>query len=212
MANIKYSDLISEVLPILSADPSDPVTEHAIKRAVIILCNESRIWKHIPDAIDMVAGENAYDLEPPTGAEVACVTALSLEGVSLDAVSSDWLDKAMPDWHTAQSYPTCWTQTDTSQVILAKVPSANISGAIQTTLALQPTSSATGFPKWIATRHIHTIADGALGYLLMMPQKGWTDFALGSARNQAFKDGISEARLASVSGLSRARTRTTSQH
>ena len=31
MANIKYSELLDEVLPYLAADPSDPVTENAIK-------------------------------------------------------------------------------------------------------------------------------------------------------------------------------------
>lgn len=212
MANSKYSDLIDDVLPSLAADPSDPVTEHAIKRACIEFCNGSWIWKHLPDAIDVVAGEAFYDLEAPQGTDISAVMDVAHNNVPLTAKSVAWLDAQLPGWRTTRAAPKYYTQVDTEQVIVAAVPDAGISGGLTMTLALQPSQSATGLPKWIFNQYLYVLADGAMSKLMLMPGKPWTDLANGQDRRTRFEQGIANARTSALAALGRAAQRSTSQH
>lgn len=212
MANIKYSDLLDDVLPSLAADPSDPVTEHAIKRAVIEFCAGSWIWKHLPDPIDVTAGGAAYDLEPLSGSDVAMVMSVALDGYPLGPKSTDWLDANTNGWRTTTSTPKHFTQVDTEQLILAPVPAATQAGGLTVTLALQPSQNSTGFPKWIANQHLYALADGAISRLMLMPGKPWTDLANGQDHRQRFDAAMANARAIAVGGLGRAPTRTAPQH
>jgi len=212
LANIKYSELLDEVLPYLAADPSDPVTENAIKRTVIEFCAGSWIWRHLPDPLDVVAGESAYDLEPPPGADVASVIAAELDGVPLAAKDVAWLNKEIPRWRTVAARPKYFTQVDTEQVILAALPDANITAGMTLTLALQPSQSATSFPKWIFNQYLYVLAEGALAKLMMMPNKPWTDIQNGADRRTKFEAGIANARASAVSALGSAPQRVTAQH
>jgi len=212
VANTKYSDLLDDVLPSLAADPSDPVTEYAIKRACIEFCSGSWIWKHLPDPIDVVAGENAYDLESPAGSDISAVMAAEHNVVPLDPKNVEWLNREIPGWRTTRRTPKYFTQVDTEQVILAGVPDANIASGLTLTLALQPSQSSTGLPKWIATQYLYDLADGAISRLMLMPNKPWTDLQNGADRRAKFDAAIANARANAVSALGRAPTRTASQH
>lgn len=212
MANIKYSDLLDEVLPNLAADPSDPVTENAIKRSVIEFCSGSWIWKYLPDPVDVIAGENAYDLELPSGADVTTVLSAEIDGVPLKPRDVPWLNKEIPNWRTTQAHPKYFTQVDTEQVILAALPCANIREGLTLTLALQPSQTSNGFPKWIFSQYIYILADGAISKLMMMPGKPWTDIPNGTERRARFDAGVANARASAVSALGSAPLRTASQH
>lgn len=212
MANIKYSDLLDDVLPNLSADPSDPVTEYAIKRAVIDFCAGSWVWKHLPDNLDVTAGEATYDLEPLPATDIAAVMAAEHNTVPLDPKGLDWLNREIPGWRTTRHTPKYFTQVDTEQIILAAVPEATIAGGLSLTLALQPAQNSTGFPKWIANQYLYALADGAIARLMLMPNKPWTDVVNGQDRRTKFDNAIANARANAVSALGRAATRTASQH
>lgn len=208
----KYSELLNDVLPSLSADPSDPVTEYAIKRACIEFCAGSWIWQYLPDPIDVEAGEAYYDLEPETGADVSAVMDVAHNAVPLDAKSVAWLDAQLPGWRTNPSVPKYYTQVDSEQIILAAVPDANITGGLTMTLALEPSQSAVGLPKWIFNQYIYTLAEGAIAKLMMMPNKPWTDLQNGAMHESNFRAAIANARALSTAALGRAAHRATSQH
>lgn len=212
MASIKYSDLLKEVLPSLSADPSDPVTEAAIKRAVIELCARSWIWKMLCDPADVTAGESVYDLEPEPGASVAAVVSVEIGGVSLASADVSQLDTNRTGWRTTTGAPVAYTQTDSSQIILLPIPDATQREGMSITLALQPSLTSTGFPKWIAERYAESIAYGALSRLLLMPGKPWADGSYGQLAMELFDKAIWSARSSAVSSIGRASLRVTSQH
>lgn len=212
MANIKYSELLDEVLPYLAADPSDPVTENAIKRTVIEFCAGSWIWKHLPDPLDVVAGEATYDLEPLSGTDVTTVLAAELDGVPLAPKDVPWLNREIPRWRTVQARPKYFTQIDTEHVILAALPDANITAGLTLTLALQPSQAATSFPKWIFNQYLYVLAEGALAKLMMMPNKPWTDIKNGADRRTKFEAGMANARASAVSALGSAPQRVSAQH
>jgi hypothetical protein len=212
VANTKYSDLLDDVLPNLAADPSDPVTEYAIKRAVIDFCAGSWIWKHIPDPIDVTAGEATYDLEAPAATDITAVMSGALNNVPLTPKAIDWLDANLAGWRTNTATSRYFTQVDTEQMILAPVPESTNAQGLTLTLALQPSQNSTGFPKWIANQYLYVLADGAIARLMLMPGKPWTDLANGQDRRAKFEAGIANARANAVSALGRATQRTASQH
>lgn len=212
MANTKYSDLLDDVLPNLAADPSDPVTEYAIKRSVIDFCAGSWIWKHLPDALDVTAGESTYDLEPLPATDISVVMDGECNGVPLTNKALEWLNKEIPGWRSTRNTPKYFTQVDTEQVILAPVPDANLTAGLSLVLALQPSQNSTGFPKWIANQYLYALADGAIARLMLMPNKPWTDLANGQDRRTKFDAAIANARANAVAGLGRASQRTSSQH
>lgn len=212
MSTIKYSDLLPDVLTSLKADPSDPVTERAIKRAVIEFCGGSWVWQYIMDPIDLVAGEAFYDLEPPTGSGTSAVMNVECNGRPLENKSMEWLNKEHPGWRINRETPRWFTQVNPDQVILAKVPDVTVTNGLYITLAIEPDLSSNNFPKWIGTHHRYALVDGALSTLMLMPDKPWTDLKNGAARLDSFNAAMSNARAAAVAANSRAPLRTTSQH
>lgn len=212
MANIKYSDLIRDVLPFLASDPSDPFTETVIKRAAIEFCRESWVWKHVTEAEDVTVGEDTYDIDIPNGSAVAMVMDVGLNGVPLEAKQVDWLNINVPTWRTNASTPKYYTQTEPGQIMLAPTPSENTAGALVITVALQPARSATGFPEWISNKFPYAITDGALAKLMLVPGKPWTDLAGGADRRVLFDAAIANARAMAASGLGRAPIRSSTQH
>ncbi len=212
MANVKYSDLLTEVLPNLAADPSDPVTEHAIKRAVIKFCNDSWIWNYLADPISVSIGESTYDLEPPTGTDITTVISVAYDTVPMQNKPIDWLNSTIPAWRTTRLTPKYFTQVNTDQIILAPVPESTISNGLSIIVALQPSQTSTGFPKWIYSQYVYTLAQGAIAYLMLMPDKGWSNPKLGIAYMQSFESSIADARNDAVSSLGRSPTRSTPHH
>lgn len=212
MSTIKYSDLLPDVLPFLKADPSDPVTERAVKRAVIEFCAGSWIWQNLMDPIDLVAGESAYDLETPTGGDISVVMHVECNGLPLVNKSVEWLNKEQPFWRLDQETPKWFTQVTPDQVILAKVPDVTVAGGLYVTIAAEPARTSTSFPKWICNQYIYALVDGTLSTLMLMPDKPWTDLKNGAARLDSFNAAINNARASGIAALSRAPLRTTSQH
>lgn len=212
MANIKFIEAQNDVLALLSADPSEPVVEHAIKRAAIEFCAGSWVWKHLPDPLDVQAGEAVYDLETPSGAEVVVVIHAEYDALPLENKGIDWLDSNIKGWRTTQQPPRFFTQVDTDQIILAGVPDANITAGLVLTLALCPMQNATGIPAWLFNGYVDDLVSGAVARLATMQGKRWTDGGLAAYHDSKFKTAIAQARAAGVNALSRAPVRVTGHH
>lgn len=212
MANVKYSDLLPEVLPNLAADPSDPVTEHAIKRAVIQFCNDSWIWNYLADPMDVNIGEPTYDLEPLPGTDITTVISVAYDTVPMQNKPIDWLNSTIPAWRTTRLTPKYFTQVNTDQIILAPVPESTIPGGLSIILALQPDQRSSGFPKWIYSQYVYSIAQGAIAYLMLMPDKAWSNPQLGVAYMQKFESAIADARGDAAASLGRAPVRSSPFH
>jgi hypothetical protein len=212
MATTKYIDLLTEVLPVLAADPSDPVTEAAIKRAAIEFCNGSWVWLHMPDLLDVEAGETTYDIDVPAGADVTTVVDAALDGTPLQNKSLAWLNANVPRWRKEPGTPRYFTQINTEQLMLAQLPAQTQAQALALTLALQPDQRATGMPRWIVTQYLYVIASGAIANLMLMPGQDWTDMALGAIKKAEFAAGVNDARNDALSALGRAPVRSTPQH
>lgn len=212
MATIKYTDLLSEVLPHLTADPSEPAAVAALSNAVIEFCARSLVWRFYADAIDVTAGESTYQLEPPANADIATVLSCKYDGKNIDHKSTDDLDDLMPTWQTESSTVKWFTQVDTESVILAPLPDETISQGLLFVLALQPRRSSFSFPRWIASQYMEALAAGAIARLAGMNNKPWSDAETADRKRKEFDAAIASARGSGLKGLGRAVTRTSSYH
>lgn len=211
MSLIQYANLLPEVLPHLTGDPSEPLAINAIRNAVIEFCARSWVWRHFPDAQDVEAGEPSYRLEPPAGADVAMVLSCRYDGEPITQASSDSLDEKLPGWQTDSGCVKYFTQPDTESIVLAPIPDANIDAGLAMVLAVQPRRAATTFPRWIHAQYMEQIAAGAIAKLMNMPGKPWASPQ--AVHYQAkFDNGIASAKESALRGLGRGVVRTTPQH
>lgn len=208
MSNAKLSELLPDVLPQLNADPSEPVVEHAIKRAAIEFCELSRVWRHVPDSQDIVAGESYYDVEAPMGADVVGVLSVKADGTLLQALTITQLDQQIPGWRTPAPVQ-FYAQLDTEQVMLAPTPDTTIENGLDMVLALRPSAAATTIPKWMMARYGQAIAHGALSRLFRMAGRPWADGNLGALARERFMVGVATAKHDGETGMQTAVIRTT---
>ena len=166
MANSPYTDLIDNVLPFLAADPSDPVTEVAIRRAAIEFIAGSWVWQILADPIAVTAGVASYALSAPAGASVSAVLDAQLDGDPLTAKALAWLNANLPNWRMQPGTPSYYTQTDSENIVLAPLPAWASSYGLTVTLALQPADASSEIPEWIASQYGRYIADGAVAILI----------------------------------------------
>lgn len=212
MSNTTYQELVDDVLPALTADPSQPLVLHAIKRAVIEFCAGSWVWRVFPDPATMVVGQAEYDLDLPAGTDCTTLFDVLVDTVPLKNRTTTWLDRTIPGWRTTPADPKYFTQLDTDRLLLAPVPDRTLEDAITMTLVLQPSQTATGFPRWIASQFFYGIADGAIARLLLMPNRPWSDPLQGAERLANFNATVAGARHTGAAALARAPVRVAYQH
>ena len=211
MSNVKLSELLPDVLPQLNADPSEPVVEHAIKRAAIEFCELSRVWRHVPDPQSIIAGESFYDIEAPMGADVVGVLSVKADGVLLQAQTITQLDQLVPGWRSPGRVQ-YFAQLDTEQIMLAPAPDTAAENGLDMVLALRPSASSTTIPKWMMARYGQAIAHGALSRLYLMTGKPWADGSLGTLMRDRFMTGVAAAKSDGETGMGTAVIRTTSHY
>lgn len=212
VANSDYSELLGDVLPYLAADPSDPVTEGAIKRAVIEFCSQTGVWLYPCAPMNVEAGVLTYQLTPPIDAMVVGVADVFYDGHQIDAKSFASLNATKPGWMTNHGTPDAYTQVESDRLILAPLPSANLAGGLVFTLKLAPTYDAISAPAWLLSKYRNALAEGALSRLMLMPNKPWTDTQNGIDRRTRFESHIANAIYEATTGTAAAVIRTTPQH
>lgn len=210
---MKYTDLLQEVLPRLPGCGVDLASFH-IKQSVIELCRRSLVWKHWPDPQDIDVGEPEYDVELPTGADIAQVTLVRVDGVKdpLTALGADQVEAQFPTWRTEQGVVSAYFQPVPSKVHLLLIPDQSITNGLSMVLAVQPKMASESFPDWLYSQFGQRIADGALARLLDIPRKPWSDAVTAARHKREFDNACAAATGAAARTFSRAPTRTTSIH
>ena len=212
MADAKYSEWMGDVMPLLLADPSEPVVMRAIKRAAIDFCTGSWIWRSLPDPTGIIAGLNAYDLDVPTGADPVAVLTALISGVKLGNRDTGWLDVNVANWRTVRGTPRHFTQIDSEQILIAPLPDTSIPMGLTMTLVLAPSVTSTAVPRWLFNDNVYDIAEGAAARLMLMPGRPWSNEKQGAFRQLVFMAAIAKARERATASLSRSPTRVSYQH
>lgn len=185
----KHSDFYPLILPAVPGCPYMTV-DLAINRAAIDLCDQGRVWEESLDAMTLIGGIDAYELDLPAGAVLVCVRNVRLDARPLQLITS-WTDF---EGRAAQpGQPTHYAMRGNELVVY---PAPHQSGGRLTLVAtLKPAFNATSLPDVLLQTHMGTVAEGAKAYLKEMTGTAWFDpsgFALAS---QHFRKGVSLARI-----------------
>lgn len=192
----KHSDFYPLILPAVPGCPYMTV-DLAISRAAIDLCDQGRVWEESLDALTLISGIDAYELDLPAGAVLVCVRNVRLDARPLQLITS-WTDF---EGRAAQpGQPTHYAMRGNELVVY---PAPHQSGGRVTLVAtLKPTFNATSLPDVLLQTHMGTVAEGAKAYLKEMTGAAWFDpsgFALASQR---FRESVSRARINVEHGFS----------
>src|SRR5438270_592569 len=72
--------------------------------------------------------------------------------------------------------------------------------------------ASTGFPDWIFSRYLDALAAGAKARLMLMQAKPWSNAGQAADYRSQFDAEVANARAEATTALTRAATRTRSQH
>lgn len=207
MANLSL--ILKDVLPYLSADPSQPVTMAALRRAAYDLCNDAWLWRTDAQPVGVTAGQASYVLTPTEGM-IAHVFEARFDGKRLDPIMRSNLDEEVPGWLTSQGTPHRFYSRHIGDITLVKTPIS--AGTLTATVAVVPGFGESEVPDWLVHSHHYTIADGAIAHLLLMVGKPWSDANLGAFYRTKFDEACGLAKQAALQEHASAPIRGASEH
>ena len=213
MISTKYGDLLSEVIPELEGAP-EPTVLLDIRNTVIDFCNGSRVWRVWLDPIDLVAGENTYDIQTTAGTDIVELMSVKLRRLDRDLVpaSEDQLDRWESKWRERRRHPEFYTQRTPDTVTLACVPPDNHPGDMLLSVALQPDRTSKAFPGWIYTKYWDGILSGVKARMMAKSGMPWSNPKLAMYYKARYDAELAKARTDGARSLVRSRTVSRSNH
>lgn len=194
---IAYDAFLSELLPFARNCP-DLTIEAAVRQATIELCEKTEIWQTELDPISAIAGQYAYDLEPPANTSIHRIMSLiDQNGRRLEPVTSGMLDHRSPDWRNTPGIPEFFIRQDEqNELWIAPPPATAFTNAFLMRVVLKPSVTSAAASNFIMTDYRDTIVYGAIARLLRMPDRDWSNFKTAAVYYSMFQEqlGIAEKR------------------
>lgn len=196
-----WDGLLDYVMPhVGKIEPA--LAEHMLRLAAIEFCRESTIDRVWLDPFNTVVGTSEYVLTPPVDKAISRILRVKLDDTyELEPLRDDELrDKD-------DGTPTHFLGQDERTLLLVPPPNAVFS--VDCRVALEPAIFAGELETWIAQRYGEAIGHGALGRILAIPKKPWTDaeaaiYFKGLAKS-AVLDAFHEADASKSGALARTR-------
>ena len=185
----KHADFYPLIMPAVPGCPYMTV-DLAINRAAIDLCDQGRVWEESLDAMTLISGIDAYELDLPAGAVLVCVRNVRLDARPLQLITS-WTDF---EGRAAQPGQSTHYAMRGNELVVYPAPHQS-GGRVTLVATLKPAFNATSLPDVLLQTHMGTVAEGAKAYLKEMTGAAWFDpsgFALASQR---FRESVSRARI-----------------
>jgi len=175
MATVAYSAFYPYLIPLVP-HVADPVAEQAIRDTCIEFCKESLIWQEQMDPISSTQGEGVYELDVPTGANLAHIIDLYYNQSRLWKKSvSEIASKYSRDWMLRVGTPTVYTMLNPNEVTLVPKPDTAMQDALTGLLAFTPLRKSTGIVDYVYEEYAEEIARGAASRLMTIPNQQWTE-------------------------------------
>jgi hypothetical protein len=192
MPNVAVFDVIADVAQIVRKAP-DPTLIAAYVRAARKFCRESR-WLRSTLPGQTEAGTSLYNLGSDQVLEIVGLKAASAARTSGNTTAWPLHVSATTTWPTGTrpSHPTRYAYVPEGQIALYPTPDAVYD--LTVTLVLQPTKGTNSIPESLLVKWDQALQDGALGYLLDIPDQPWTDPLQAERRRRAFQAAINNAR------------------
>jgi hypothetical protein len=197
-------DFLTLVLPYAGAAP-EPLIVRSLRDAATQFCERTRTWKG-----DDTIATNGAEPEPisvPSDAVLFEISSCAIDGDPLDPVTLKWLATERPDWRTREinSEGARWYVAPQRGTIQA-VP--RTAGTLFVEFVCKPSATALTLPDYLLDEYGQTIADGAAGALLIMPNTTFGNPQLGAALTARFVSKLDSLSNAGSRGQQGGRTRT----
>jgi hypothetical protein len=198
-----WSDFYDLVLPDLPGCP-EVAADQALRQVAIAFCEQSLAWRWRHPDIPVVAGTSRYDYMPLGNAAVHAVTWARFNEGDIEPVAE--ADISIHDWRNATGHPR-YVLGDATGITL--VPRPDLPGTLTLEVVLKPALDATGVEDDIFREYHQVIAHGAIGRLMLSPNKPYTNGQLAGLHQFEFITGTGAAGTQRARNHTRAPLRTT---
>lgn len=195
-------DLFMPLIKTRAQGVPEPIAVAAIRQAAIEFCSRTKIWR----GTDRFYATNIDAIALPSGSALVEVANARFNGLSLESISMDELNRLFPttDWMTSTAdAPRYFTQIDMDTIKV--VPMCE--GYVDLTLILKPSYSAKQLPD-LLSEYRQVIADGALGEIFTIPNQTYTSPDLAMYHISRFNEQLDRLSLLAIKGQIRANART----
>ena len=201
---MKSLDAFSANIKLYAPGCADQTMYFAIRQAAIEFCERTRLWRHEDEF--SVTSDGCEAILAPNGAEIHEIEAVFFNGNQIEPATISWLDEHMRGWRSGQlsGIPKYFTQTEPNTIRL--VPQE--AGTVGLHVWLKPSQYADELPDWMADQYRETIAHGALGRILLIPNQSFSNPELGAAFGSAFQAKLDKFSTKGLTGQQRAPART----
>ena len=190
----------------------DFLVRNAVRDAAIDLCRRTHLWNEVQAPQPYTTGQAAYTLAAPAGATIISVLGITADDERpLAPTTVPLLTAMMPDWQVKSGRVLYFTQgLMPGDIRFVRVPEAD--GTFAAHAVYAPAPDATDIPDTLITHHRETLINGALGRVLMMNSKPWSNTASAQYNLTRFFAGVNRARIDANKHNSAADLRVTPRH
>ncbi len=191
---------LPRILPSVPACP-EPTAEAEVLAAAIELCQRTRCWRLIDDRVLPSGWSGPIAISLPDGAALHEIERAWFSGRKLDP--EPFTDAPPEDLVSGPA--TAFSQVDRGEILLWPAGEA---GTLRLSLFLKPSQGADEVPDDLFQDHLEDIAAGALGKLLLIPEKSWTNPSLAGVYVSRFEAACNKHFASNIRGQQGAPART----
>lgn len=192
-----WSAFYDHALPDLPGCP-EAMLDHALREAAILFCEQSLAWRYAHPDIAVAASIERYSYVLPDNTAAHVVTWARFNEQEIEAAAGEHGIR-LTDWRHQVGTPE-YVLGETTGILL--VPKPDLPGTLKVEVVLKPSPDAPGIDDDIFTEFRQAIAHGAIGRLMLSPNKPYTNGQLAGLHQYEFITRTAAA------GTQRARNRT----
>ena len=211
MATALYSSAAPEIAAMVSGCPA-PIIERYISKVVIELCRRASVWRSNLAPLPLVAGTYNYAAIVPASTVIHNIlhanlnVVIALSKAPLRILTDVQVADMYPMWpdlvNTGQ--PTAIFQSGPDSINVYPVPNTVSAYNIFLLAVLRPTAAATGWDAALNDEFREVIYHGTLYYLMLMPNRVWTDQTQAQFHGKIYTNLIVDARAKANKSYTRA--------
>lgn len=207
MATRNFLSIESKLAPSVPGCPR-PTVEQYVRDAAIEVCEKTLVWRYEQPLIRLTPGVYEYEYETPENSEIVAVLHSTVNGEAISPLTQEQVHNIYPNWPSTdasqRSNPRHLSQFDPDHFVVAPVPDATRPYDMKMFVALRPSITARGMDQTAFDECEQLIIHGALQYLLILPDKSWTDRELGTYHAKQFAYKTAARRAKANLGVARA--------
>ena len=186
--------------------------DSAVRSVIREFCSKTLLYIRQLTPIDIVDGTGTYTLTAPTGYAIVGVERVEINGQYLDPTSLDLLNRSPENWQTDESSQPLEYMVDAEKVLrLKQIPDTSYTSGLVVWANLKPTPTGDTIPDFIYDDWYETIMNGAVSFLLRMPNKVWTSIDGSEYYNGIYDGYLSEAKNKKFTGKAKVSIRVQAQ-